>query len=53
MKYPEALKLFEDAIQILNDLEMGDEPIMETLQENVEYIKSEMNKKPIQKRNLD
>ncbi|MFX0038330.1 MAG: DUF998 domain-containing protein [Promethearchaeota archaeon] len=53
-QYPEALKLFEDAIQILNDLEMGDEPIMETLQENVEYIKSEMNKKPnkpIQKKN--
>jgi hypothetical membrane protein len=45
-QYPEKLKLFEDAIQILNNLEMGDEPIMETLQENVEFIKTEMGEKP-------
>ncbi len=46
-QYPEVLKRFEDAIQILNNLEMGDEPIMETLQENIEFIKSEMGKKPV------
>ncbi|MHA1988229.1 MAG: DUF998 domain-containing protein [Promethearchaeota archaeon] len=43
-QYPEALKLFEDAIQVLNNLEMGDEPITETLKDNIEYIKSEMKK---------
>ncbi len=46
-QYPEALKLFEDAIQVLEKVELGDEPIMETLKENIEFIKSEMEKKPI------
>ncbi len=46
-QYPEALKLFEDAIQVLNNLEMGDEPITETLKENIDFIKSEMKKKPL------
>ena len=45
-EYPKALKLFEDAIQMLDNLKMGDEPIMETLKENIEFIKSEMEKKP-------
>ena len=45
-EYPEALKLFEDAIQMLDNLNMGDEPIMETLKENIDFIKSEMEKKP-------
>ena len=45
-QYPEALRLFENAIQVLDNLEMGDEPIIETLRENIEYIKSEMEKKP-------
>ncbi|MFW9971062.1 MAG: DUF998 domain-containing protein [Candidatus Odinarchaeota archaeon] len=44
-QYPEALKLFEDAMQILNNLEMKDEPIMDTLQDNIEFIKSQMEKK--------
>ena len=45
-QYPEALKLFKDAIQVLNNLEMGDEPITETLKDNIEYIKSKMEKNP-------
>ena len=43
--YPEKLKLFKDAIQVLENLELDDEPIMETLKENIEYIKNEMEKK--------
>jgi len=43
-QYPEKMKLFKDAIQILENLEMGDEPIMETLKENIEFIKNEMKK---------
>jgi hypothetical protein len=43
-QYPEALKLFEDAVQVLNNLELGDEPISDTLKENIEFIKSEMEK---------
>ncbi|MFX0005866.1 MAG: DUF998 domain-containing protein [Promethearchaeota archaeon] len=46
-QYPEALKRFEDAIQVLDNLKMGDEPIRDTLKENIEYIKSEMEKKPL------
>ena len=45
-QYPKALKLFEDAVQILDNLRMGDEPITETLRENIEFIKDEMEKKP-------
>jgi hypothetical membrane protein len=44
-QYPEKLKLFENAVQVLDNLEMEDEPIMETLKENIEFIKSEMEKK--------
>jgi len=43
-QYPEKLKLFEGAIQILENLEMGDEPILETLKENIEFIKDEIEK---------
>jgi hypothetical protein len=41
-QYPEALKLFKDAIQVLNNLDLGDEPISETLKENIEFISAEM-----------
>lgn len=41
-KYPEALKLFEDALQILNNLNLDDEPITETLKENIEFLKSKI-----------
>ncbi|MFX1455297.1 MAG: DUF998 domain-containing protein [Promethearchaeota archaeon] len=44
-QYPEVLKLFNDAIQVLNNLEMSDDPISETLKENIDYIKSQMEKK--------
>lgn len=45
-QYPETLKLFKGAIQVLDRLEMGDEPIMETLKENLDFIKREMEKPP-------
>ena len=47
-QYPEALKLFEDAINVLDNLELGDEPISETLKENIEFIKGEMEKESTQ-----
>jgi hypothetical protein len=43
-QYPEKLKLFKDAIQVLENLEMENEPIMETLKENIEFIQNEMDK---------
>ena len=43
-QYPEQMKLFKDAIQVLENLEMGDEPIMQTLKENIEFIKDELDK---------
>ncbi|MFX0000446.1 MAG: DUF998 domain-containing protein [Candidatus Hermodarchaeota archaeon] len=43
-QYPKALKLFEDAVQILDNLKMRDEPISQTLKENIEFIKNEMEK---------
>jgi hypothetical protein len=46
-QYPKALKLFEDAVQILDNLKMGDEPISETLKENIEFIKDEMENKEV------
>ncbi|MBY8985317.1 MAG: DUF998 domain-containing protein [Candidatus Lokiarchaeota archaeon] len=46
-QYPEALKLFKDAINVLDNLELGDEPITETLKENIEFIKDEMEKESI------
>ncbi len=36
-------------MQILNNLEMEDEPIMETLKENVDFIKTEIEKNQIKK----
>ncbi len=38
------MKLFKDAIQILENLEMGDEPIIQTLKENIEFIRDELDK---------
>jgi len=43
-QYPEALKLFEDALQILNKLNLSDEPITQTLNENVEFLKKQLEK---------
>ncbi len=46
-QYPEALKLFEEAVQILDNLNITNDPIAETLKENIEHIKREIEKKPI------
>ncbi len=43
-QYPEALKLFEDAIDVLGKLDMTDEPITETLKENIEFLKKSLEK---------
>jgi len=44
-QFPEALKLFEEALEVLENVEMEDSPITETLKENIEYIKKSMEKK--------
>ncbi len=43
-QFPEALKLFEDSIQILERLNITDDPIAETLKENIEFLKKQMEK---------
>jgi hypothetical membrane protein len=43
-QYPEALTKFEDAIGILNDLDLSEEPITETLKENIEFLKKQLEK---------
>ena len=43
-QYPEVLKLFEDAIKVLDKVEMSDVPISEKLKDNIDFIKSEMEK---------
>lgn len=45
-QYPEALELFEEAVQILDKLEIKGDPIKKTLKENIKFIKNEMEKKP-------
>ncbi|MFX1499234.1 MAG: DUF998 domain-containing protein [Promethearchaeota archaeon] len=44
-QFPDALKLFEDAIQILDRLDMQDEPITGTLKKNIEYLKNQIKEK--------
>ena len=44
-QYPEALKRFEDALEVLGNLDMTDDPITETLKENIEFIKKSLEKK--------
>jgi hypothetical membrane protein len=39
---PDALKLFEDALRILDNLNLSGEPISDTLKENIEFIKKSM-----------
>ena len=43
-QFPEALKMFEDAMQILERLDLRQEPITETIQENIEFLKSQLEK---------
>lgn len=46
-QFPEALKLFEEAVEILDNLDIEDDPIKKTLKKNIKYIKNEIEKKPI------
>lgn len=41
-KYPEALERFEESIEILNKLELGDHPIARTIKENIDYLKKKI-----------
>ena len=43
-QFPEALKMFENAIQILNRLNLKDEPITETIKENIQFLKKQLEK---------
>jgi hypothetical protein len=40
--YPKALNKFEQAFEILNHLELTDEPIMKTLEENISFLKDKL-----------
>lgn len=44
-QFPEALKLFEEALQILDRLDMRDEPITGTLKKNIEYLRNQVKEK--------
>ena len=41
-QYSDALKKFEDSMQILNKLNLSEEPISETLKENIEFLKKQL-----------
>ncbi len=43
-QYPEALELFEEAVQILDNLEIKGDPIKKTLKENINFLRSEIEK---------
>jgi hypothetical protein len=43
-QYPEALELFEDALQILDNLGIKHDPIKKTLKENVNFLRDEIEK---------
>jgi hypothetical membrane protein len=43
-QFPDALKMFEDAMQILERLDLSQEPITETIQENIEFLKKQLEK---------
>jgi hypothetical protein len=40
--YPKALNKFEQAFEILNHLELTDEPIMKTLEENISFLRDKL-----------
>ncbi|MFX1344596.1 MAG: DUF998 domain-containing protein [Promethearchaeota archaeon] len=44
-QFPEALRMFEEAMEILQRLELSQEPITETIQENIEYLKKNLKEK--------
>ena len=41
-QYPEALEKFEDALQILDKLNIKHDPIKKTLKENIQFLRSEL-----------
>ena len=43
-RYPEALKRFQEASDILKSLNLETDPIAKTLEENIEYLKSKIKK---------
>lgn len=43
-QFPEALKMFEEALKILQRLDLSQEPITETIQENIEFLKKQLEK---------
>ena len=44
-QYPEMLEKFEESLAILNQLNLGDDPMAEVLRENIKFIKSSQEKK--------
>ena len=40
--YPKALNKFEQAFEILNHLELTDDPMMKTLEENISFLKEQL-----------
>ena len=44
-QYPEMLEKFEESLAILNQLNLGDDPMAEVLKENIKFLKSSKNKK--------
>lgn len=43
--YDKALKKFEESLEILNNLNLGNEPIANKIKENIEFLKKEQEKK--------
>lgn len=41
-KFPEALERFEESLKILNELNINEHPIAETIKENIEYLKKKI-----------
>ena len=44
-QYPEMLEKFEESLAILNQLNLGDDPMAEVLKENIKFIKSSQDNK--------
>jgi hypothetical protein len=44
-RYLEMLKKFEESLEILKNLNLNNDPIVEVLKENINFLKSSTNKK--------
>lgn len=51
--YDAALKRFEESLEILNNLDLGNEPIANKIKENIEFLKKEMEKKEEREKYID